>query len=74
MKRKAEKRTKPQIKLEKKNKIIGKEEIEVVFGRDEEELKKKEFQRQKYTQKLETNTTSPNLNIAKSSNQKKIQI
>ena len=71
MKRKAEKRIKPQIKLEKKNKIIGKEEIEVVFGRDEEELKKKEFQHQKYTQKLEINSISPNLNIAKSSNQKK---
>lgn len=71
MKKKVDKRGKPPLNLEKRNKIIEKEELETIFARDEEDPKKKESQHPKYTQKLESNFPSPNLNIAKSSTQKK---
>ena len=64
MKKKVDKRGKPPLNLEKRNKIIEKEELETIFARDEEDPKKKESQHPKYTQKLESNFPSPNLNIA----------
>lgn len=50
MKKKAEKRGRPPINLEKRTKIIEKSEIEALFSRDHESIKKKESSQQKNKQ------------------------
>lgn len=72
MKTKASKKNKPSSnRLEKRNKIIEKEELEIIFAHDIEDLKKKESIQKKYTQSLLIKPQSPNPQKKESITQKK---
>ena len=72
MKTKASKKNKQSSnRLEKRNKIIEKEELEIIFAHDIEDLKKKESIQKKYTQSLLIKPQSPNPQKKESITQKK---
>ena len=60
--RKAERRGRPPIKLEKKTKIIEKGELDTIFGKDQEKSKKNELLQQKsiHNSKIKTQTSNSN--------------
>ena len=60
--RKAEKRGRPPIKLEKKTKIIEKGELDTIFGKDQEKSKKNELLQQKSIHNSKTKTQTSNSN------------